>query len=56
MVAAEPQFKEQVRKHIDSNVIQKLNKLPPKDIPVGLLIGLQELMEDPALEGETSLT
>lgn len=56
LMVAEPELKELVRQHINTNVIQKLNKLPPKDIPVGLLNGLVELMEDPQLEGETALT
>ena len=56
LMVAEPELKEQVRKHIDASVIQKLNKLPPKDIPVGLLVGLKDLMLDPQLEGETKLT
>ena len=47
LMVAEPDLKEQVRKHINMNVIQKLNKLPPKDIPVGLLVGLKDLILDP---------
>ena len=38
-----------MRHHVDKHIIQQLNTLPPKDIPIGLLNGLTGLVSDPHL-------
>ena len=54
LMVSEPELKINVRRYLNSNIILKLNSLPPKDIPVGLLDGLCTLMSDTNLN-ETKL-
>lgn len=41
---------------VDINIIKRLNMLPAKDIPVGLLDSLRALVEDPNLDDKDMMT
>ena len=50
MMQAEEGQRDLVRSYVNTNIIQQLIKLPVKDIPVGLLNGLRELVDDQNLD------
>ena len=55
-MVADPMLEDMIRNQVDTNVVQKLNKLPPKDIPIGLLHGLQALVDDNRLSEANMMT
>ena len=56
LMVSEKELEDIVRQQVNTNIIQRLNKLPPKDIPIGLLNGLTSLLRDPLLQEQNLMT